>query len=99
MDVTVNGRRVVVKGPRGRLARSFKHLTLDIEKLSKQEIRVRKWFGVRKELASVRTVCSHIENLFKGVTKGYRYKMRSVYAHFPINVAIQENGTLVEVRF
>ena len=49
-------------------------------------------------MASVRTVCSHLENLIKGVTKGYKYKMRAVYAHFPINCAISEAGTLVEVR-
>ena len=33
-----------------------------------------------------------------GVTRGYRYKMRFVYAHFPINVAINKDGTKVEVR-
>merc|ERR1712003_173074 len=61
-------------------------------------VRVEKWFGKRKELAAVRTVCSHITNLMNGVTKGYKYKMRAVYAHFPINCAISEGGTLVEVR-
>ena len=30
--------------------------------------------------------------------QGYQYKMRAVYAHFPINCAISENYTLVEVR-
>merc|ERR1712074_170261 len=33
-------------------------------------------------------------NLFKGVMKGYLYKMRAVYAHFPIS----EGGTLIQVR-
>merc|ERR1712142_1319313 len=33
-----------------------------------------------------------------GVIKGYQYKMRAVYAHFPISCAISEAGTLIEVR-
>jgi ribosomal protein L6P/L9E len=59
-------------------------------------LQVEKWFGKKKELASVRTVCSHIQNLIKGVTYGYKYKMRAVYAHFPINCAISEGGSLVK---
>ena len=54
-----------------------------------RRIQVEKWFGSRKDIATVRTVISHIENMMKGVTYGYRYKMKSVYAHFPINIAIQ----------
>ena len=39
-------------------------------------------------LLLLRTVKSLIANLITGVTKGYKYKMRFVYAHFPINVNI-----------
>uniref|UniRef100_A0A2K5XJA3 Large ribosomal subunit protein uL6 n=1 Tax=Mandrillus leucophaeus TaxID=9568 RepID=A0A2K5XJA3_MANLE len=80
VDITLKGRTVIVKGPRGIL------------------LRVDKSWGNRKELATVRTICSHVQNMIKGVTLGFRYKMRSVYAHFPINVVIQENGSLVEIR-
>ncbi|KHJ98063.1 ribosomal protein L6 [Oesophagostomum dentatum] len=83
---TVKNRVVHVTGPRGTLKRDFRHLHMEMERVGKNQLRVRKWFGVRKEIAAIRTVCSHIQNMIKGVTKGYRYKMRSVYAHFPINI-------------
>merc|ERR1711872_571502 len=98
VEVSVKARTVTVKGPRGTLQRSFKHLKIEIRMLSKQKLQVIKWFGTRKELACVRTLCSHIENMIKGVVQGYRYKMRSVYAHFPINVIAQNDGSLVEIR-
>merc|ERR1712026_434297 len=95
---TVKARVVTINGPRGSLTKSFKHMNIDISKVNKNTIKVEKWFGLRKELAAVRTICSHITNMATGVTKGYQYKMKAVYAHFPINCAISENNTLVEVR-
>ena len=47
--------------------------------------------GSRKNVATLRTVKSIIQNLITGVTKGYKYKMRYVYAHFPINVNIEQD--------
>jgi large subunit ribosomal protein L9e len=55
-------------------------------------------FGKKKRLASIRTACSHVANLIKGVTQGFEYKMRLVYAHFPININIEDKGTRVEIR-
>merc|ERR1712038_1736109 len=98
VEATVKARTVTIKGDRGTLSKSFRHLALDIFMSDKETLKVEKWFGTRKELAAVRTVCSHVSNMINGVTKGYKYKMRAVYAHFPINCAITEGGTLVEVR-
>ena len=40
----------------------------------------------------------HLQNMIKGVTKGFEYKMRLVYAHFPINANITDDGTKIEIR-
>jgi large subunit ribosomal protein L9e len=45
------------------------------------------FFNCNDSLLFHRTICAHIQNMFIGVTKGFKYKMRFCYAHFPINVA------------
>merc|ERR1712087_535330 len=57
-----------------------------------------RWFTSGKANAVIRTATSHIANACIGVTKGFLYKMRFVYAHFPINVAITEKDKRVEIR-
>ncbi|XP_053204081.1 60S ribosomal protein L9-like [Panonychus citri] len=98
--VTVTTRRGIVRvtGPRGTLTRKFSHAHLQLSMIGKKRLLVQKWFGNKKQLALVRTVSTHVANMIKGVTLGYRYKMRSVYRHFPINVTINDGGKLVEIR-
>ncbi|XP_037593744.1 60S ribosomal protein L9-like [Cebus imitator] len=100
VDVTLKGRTVIVKGPRGTLRRDFNHINVELSLVRKKKMRlwVDKWWGNRKELATVRTICRRVQNMIKGVTLGFRHRMRSVYTHFPINAAIQENGSLVEIQ-
>eukprot|EP01006_Ploeotia_vitrea_P010331 TRINITY_DN26828_c0_g1_i1.p1 TRINITY_DN26828_c0_g1~~TRINITY_DN26828_c0_g1_i1.p1 ORF type:complete len:217 (+),score=104.76 TRINITY_DN26828_c0_g1_i1:81-653(+) len=99
VTVTLKSRKVTVTGPRGTLKRSFQHQKIDLKLLpGGKKIKAEMWFGNRKGLATIRTICSHIENMITGVTKGYEYKMRMVYAHFPINVSIENDGSLVAVR-
>lgn len=66
IEASVKSRIVTIKGPRGVLKRNFKHLSLDIHMSSPRTLKVEKWFGTKKELAAVRTVCSHIQNMIKG---------------------------------
>lgn len=61
----VKNRIVKVTGPRGTLTRDFRHLNIEITQEGSNILRVRKWFGIRKELAAIRTICSHIENMIK----------------------------------
>merc|ERR1712080_133368 len=73
---------------------------LDIPEGVTVAIKVTVHNGDRKHVAALRTVKSLIANLITGVTKGYKYKMRFVYAHFPINVNIidKDGAKFVEIR-
>ena len=68
------------------------------EEEGEKKLRVDCHFGRRKALASIRTCTSHVMNMITGVTKGFEYKMRLVYAHFPININIEKKGEIVEIR-
>lgn len=101
VTVSIKAREVTVSGPRGKLTVAFKHMPIDIYFLEGSEERtvvVERWFTGGKASASLRTAVSHIENAMTGVTKGFQYKMRFVYSHFPINVSITNGTKRVEIR-
>ena len=96
VTVTCKARTVTVTGPRGKLEREFKHIQIDITEVGDGKLRLDLWFGTRKQTATIRTIASHVENMITGVTRGFLYKMRMVYSHFPINVTV--SGDKVEIR-
>lgn len=102
VKIKIKAKQIEVEGPRGTLTRNFKHLNLDFQLIAdedgKKKLKVDAWFGSRKTTAAIRTALSHVENLITGVTKGYRYKMRFVYAHFPINASITNSNRAIEIR-
>jgi large subunit ribosomal protein L9e len=97
----IKSRIVVVTGPRGTLERDFKFTKIDLKVIGEgktQKVVAELWFGNKKALAGVRSVISAINNMIIGVTKGYEYKMRMVYSHFPINVSIENGGKEIAIR-
>ncbi|CAO3613978.1 unnamed protein product [Cunninghamella blakesleeana] len=98
VKVSIKSREVTVTGPRGTLKKNLRHLNIEIKFAAKDKLKFVVYHGGRKHVACIRTVRSLINNMIVGVTKGYQYKMRYVYAHFPINVIIQDGGKGVEIR-
>ncbi|KAK6529311.1 60S ribosomal protein L9B [Arthrobotrys megalospora] len=93
VTVNIKARVVTVTGPRGKLVRDFKHINISFtQRPGKPVIDISLHHGNRKNIAALRTVKSIVENMITGVTKGFKYKMRYVYAHFPINVGVSKNG-------
>ena len=97
VKVTVKARVVTIKGPRGELKKDMRHQPMELE-VKNNKIRLTKWTSTKSEVASLQTFSTHLKNMIIGVTRGFRYKLRFVYAHFPINVGVEQAGKLVEVR-
>ena len=98
VEVNISKRCVTVKGPRGVLERDFGFVTMEINTREDGKLELIMWHKTKTQAANLRTIRTIVNNMFIGVTKGFQYKMRYVYAHFPINVQIIENGTIVEIR-
>jgi len=100
VEVSVKSRLITVTGPRGTLTKNVRHVNMDIRLLKGKanKVTLAVWQGGRKHVACLRTIRSLINNMCVGVTKGFLYKMRAVYAHFPINCIIQDSGRSVEIR-
>ena len=100
VSVQIKARVIKVTGPRGTLTKNLKHIDVTFLKVSNRQIKITVHNGDRKHVAALRTVKSLISNLVTGVTKGYKYKLRYVYAHFPINVnVIEKDGAkFIEIR-
>ncbi|CDS03336.1 hypothetical protein LRAMOSA00738 [Lichtheimia ramosa] len=98
VSVKIQSRIINVQGPRGKLTKNLRHLNIEIKLVAKNKLQFSVYHGARKHVAAIRTVRSIINNMITGVTKGFQYKMRYVYAHFPINVIVNSTNDAVEIR-
>lgn len=102
VKVNIKSRLVTVEGPRGKLVKDLSHLAVSFSKPKPNTLAIEMHHGVRKNVAALRTVRTILSNLITGVTKGYLYKLRYVYAHFPINLNLEKNAETgcydVEIR-
>ncbi len=100
VEVKIDGMKVTVKGPKGELTRDFSHARGVLIRLDEEEGRkkvvVETFFADRRKKALVGTIAAHIENMITGVTKGFRYKLKIIYSHFPISVKVEGDKVIIE---
>ena len=96
VEIKVEGTNVEVNGPKGKVERKFV-ITGDI-KIKKEGnlIKVFSESDRRKVKALIGTIIAHIKNAINGVTKGYIYKLKVVYSHFPITVKVEGDKVLIQ---
>lgn len=96
VTVSIDGnKKVTVKSDKATLIRNFSYANVLME-AKDNTVRVWAEWPRKKEAALVGTINSHIRNMITGVTKGYTYKMKIVFSHFPITVKLQDKSVVVE---
>jgi len=95
VTISLEGKKVTVMGTKGTLERDFSFIPVSI---STKGNTVRVWaeWPRKKEAALVGTIHSHIKNMISGVQKGFTYKLKIVFSHFPISVKVQGKTVLIE---
>jgi len=96
VEMKVEGRKVTVNGTKGTLTRDFSYVPISIDATSDKTVRVWAEWPRKKEASLVGTIYSHIQNMITGVEKGFSYKLKIVFSHFPMSVKVQGKTVLIE---
>ena len=97
VSVQVEGRTVKVKGPLGSLQEDLSHLPVSI-KVNDNKVQLETAWPRKREIGMLGTAAAHVRNMLKGVTQGYRYELRTVYAHFPVTVKVDEKAKVLKIE-
>ena len=94
VNVAIDHIKVTVTGSLGSLQRELWYPGITIKKTDSQLV-VESGDQRKEQLAMLGTFESHLKNMITGVTKGYEYKMKMVYSHFPIQLKAEGNSLLI----
>ncbi|MEM0118608.1 MAG: 50S ribosomal protein L6 [Conexivisphaerales archaeon] len=93
--VSMNGSILVVNGPKGKVERDFSKIPIRVA-VENGKVKLYTLSSKKFDRSVLNTCRSHVENMYRGVTKGFSYRLKVVFAHFPITVKVQGNEVLLE---
>ena len=98
VDIKKRDHMIVVTGSKGTVSKDIHKLPAEIT-VTDKTVTIEPTGKRKRDLAITNTVKSIIANMFKGVEKGFSYKLKIVFAHFPISVKVKGKEIHVENFF
>jgi len=95
IKVTLEGSVLKVKGPKRECQKDFGKMKVKIS-VNEKFIAVTATSKRRDNYAVTRAVAMHVKNLINGTVNGYKYSLKIVYSHFPIQISIKENRVKID---
>ncbi len=98
VKLTKEGSSIVAKGKLGTVKKDFLKVPVTIT-VEGDKVTIKPYGKRKRDLAVTNTVRSVIQSMVKGVEKGYTYKVKVIFAHFPISVKVKGKEVHVENFF
>ncbi|MER3407397.1 MAG: 50S ribosomal protein L6 [Nitrososphaera sp.] len=98
VKVTKEGSVIVAKGKLGTVKKDLLKLPATVT-VEGSKITIKPYGTRKRDLAVTNTTRSILESMIKGVEKGYTYKVKVIFAHFPISVKVKGKEVHVENFF
>jgi len=95
VTASVSGRAITVKGPLGTVKKDFDRINVNVE-VEGRRVLIKPYTRKKKDVVSSNTAASLLRNIITGVTKGYTYRLKVVFAHFPVTVKVKGKTVSVE---
>jgi large subunit ribosomal protein L6 len=95
VTASISGRVLTIKGPLGTVRKSFDRINVNME-VKSGKISIKPYTDKKKDVVSSNTASSLVRNIITGVTKGYTYKLKVIFAHFPVTVKVKGKNVNVE---
>lgn len=91
----LDGRTLSVKGKLGEAQKHFDKVNVNVS-VQGNKVIFSPFSKKKKDNVIINTVASIVNNMVTGVTKGFTYRLKVVYAHFPITVKTKADEVHVE---
>lgn len=98
VTIRKDGNLIEVKGKLGKVKKDFTKLPATVT-VEGNKITIKPYGTRKRDLAVTNTARSVITGMIKGVEKGYTYKLKIIFAHFPISVKVKSKEVHIENFF
>lgn len=95
VDVSQDGTELSLNAGGETVTKEFDYPTVDVS-VSDDAVTISTESSRRNDRAVVGTYASHVNNMVEGVTEGFTYTLKTVFAHFPMTVKTEGDQVLIQ---
>src|SRR5438093_4412194 len=96
VSLEINSSRVMISGNKGKIEKNLNLPRIIQMEKSDKRVKVFTENERRKNKAIVGTAIARIRNMIEGVQKGFTYRMKVVYSHFPVTLKVEKDKVLIQ---